>query len=100
MLGEIGERHILANAERQDRALVLTVLRHIGNAGCNRIGGRTDSQRLAIQRDGSTRGRGDAEQALHGLGAAGADEAVEAQDLASCAGRRRCRHIRSRWTGP
>ena len=43
MRGEDGERHVLADAERQDGALVLPVLRHIGDAGRDGIGRRAQS---------------------------------------------------------
>ena len=82
MGAERSERDVGADAERQHRALGLAILRDIGEAGANGVVGRTDVDRLAVDLDRAAGELAQAEQALHRLGAAGADEAIEADDLA------------------
>ena len=85
---ERSERHIGADAERQHRALGLAILGDIGEPGANGVARRMNVGRLAVDLDRAAGDLAKAEQALHRFGAAGADEAVEADDLAGMQGER------------
>ena len=64
-------------------ALPAALLGHVDDAGLDRVGGGLRMTiDLAVERDRAARGPGDAEHRLHDLAAAGADQAVEAEDLA------------------
>ena len=79
---ERGDREIGQDAERGEDRLVLAVLRHQADAERDGVGRRCRRDRLAVERD---RAGGDAVGAEDGagkLGAAGADEAGDAEDLA------------------
>src|SRR5450631_4527339 len=75
------QRYVLEHRQRQHDALPLTLLRDIDDAGGDRVGGAANGDGLAAERDRAGRTARDAEQRLHQLAAAGADEAVEAQNL-------------------
>ena len=75
------ERDVGADAERQHRALGLAILWKIREAGANGVVRRTDINRLALDCDRTAGEFAEAEQTLHRLGSARADEAIEADDL-------------------
>ena len=97
---ERGQRDVLEDRQRQDDALALALLRHIDDAARDRVGRRADDDGLAVELQRAARRLGDAEQRLHQLAAAGADEAVEAEDLALAQVEARCRRTRSDATVP
>ena len=68
------------------RALLAAVLGHVDDAAGDGVGGGADDGDAAVDLDDALRGPGGAEERLHELAAAGADEAVEAEDLALAQG--------------
>ncbi len=60
----------------------MAILGDIGDPGAKRGGRRREADRPAVEADLSCRGLGDAEEDARDLGAPGADEAGEAEDLA------------------
>src|SRR5271169_48816 len=88
MRGYRGERDILADAHRQECALVLAILRHVANSGRDRSARRFDDDGFAVQSDGSARGSAHPEQTLGGLRPPSADETVEAENLTAAEAKR------------
>ena len=76
-------RDVLADGHRPDQALQAAVLGHVGDAEVAGLARRGDGDRAAVELDRAGGRRGDAEDRQRELGAAGADEAGEAEDLAA-----------------
>src|SRR5471032_3369634 len=76
------QRHVLADVEVGHDAVVLAVFRHHGQAGAYRFERRGGVDARAVQPDlGLALARIRAEDGRHQLGAAGADQAGDAEDL-------------------
>ena len=79
---DAARRDVLADRHRPDEALQAAVLGHVGDAETARLARRSDADRVAVERDRTGTRRGDPEDRQRQLGATGADEAGEAEDLA------------------
>src|SRR5450755_719616 len=91
------QRDVFANAHRQERALLLAVFRHVANSRVNRGAWRPDDDRFAVQANFSARRLAHAEQTLGRLRTPGADETVEAENLAAAEFKRDIGELR--WVG-
>ena len=80
---QAGQADIVAQAHLQDQALLLAVLGNQGQAGADGVDRVAQFHGLAVDADPSGQGRNDAEQSLEQLGAAGAHQAGDADDLAA-----------------
>ena len=84
--GERRQGDVLEDRQADDRALAAAVLGHVDDAVGDRVGGAADRGEAAVDPDLALRGLRDAEERLHELAAPGADQAVEAEDLAVAQG--------------
>ncbi|KUM26475.1 hypothetical protein AU467_21295 [Mesorhizobium loti] len=83
MRRQVGQRNVLGNRQVEQDAGELAVLRHEEDAVRHRIGGRSDIERFAVQRDAAAEPLVDAEQNARKLGASGANQTGKAEDFAT-----------------
>ena len=77
-----GEREVLADGHRLHQAVALAVLGDEDEAGGDALGDREAGDVAAVQQDAAAGGLQAAGDGLHHLGAAGAHQPVDADDLA------------------
>ena len=84
--GQRRQGDVLKDRQALDRALPAPVLGDIDDAGGHSLRSGSDDADIAFDPAGALCGLGDAEQCLHHLGPAGADQTVKAQNLSAVQG--------------
>ncbi len=83
MRAEMGEQQILAHGKVRHDGLAAPILGDESDAGADRLGRRARSERPSFIKHFAAGAGPEAEERLDRLGASGADQAAEAENLAA-----------------